>query len=337
MSGYSALIISKSPSIYYRLGESSGTVATDSSGNGRDGTYTATGVTYSVAGPLTGDAGTAVTLNGSSGSLKSAATLDLSAATNVTVEFWMKIASFTTDFRLAMETSANASSNAGAFHFDPNWSAGTMQLVVRGSGGNNDGTVPRPSTGVWHHYVGVYRKAQTTGALDCYIDGVLQTTTKSGNALTAAFGNFTVNIGSRNQASLWLNGSIAEFAIYPTELNAASVLANYNAAFPPVNTVAPAVTGTATVGQTLSTTTGTWSNDISSGATYQWKDAGGNIAGATSSTYVIGAGEVGASIHVTVTETGTGGATAADSNTVGPIAAASSGAASSRVLHRRRI
>lgn len=39
---------------------------------------------------------------------------------------------------------------------------------------------------------------------------------------------------------------------------------------PPVNTVAPAVTGTAQVGQTLSCTTGTWDNSPS-GYTYQWQ------------------------------------------------------------------
>lgn len=84
----------------------------------------------------------------------------------------------------------------------------------------------------------------------------------------------------------------------------------------PVNTVAPAVTGTPTVGQTLTATDGTWTGDISSGPTYQWKDAAGNIVGATSSTYVVGSGERGASVRCTVTETGTGGSSSADSNAV---------------------
>jgi hypothetical protein len=89
----------------------------------------------------------------------------------------------------------------------------------------------------------------------------------------------------------------------------------------PVNTVAPAVTSTSSYSsdQTLSCTTGTWTGDTSSGFAYQWKDASGNISGATSSTYRIAHSEVGASIHCTVTATGTGGSTAQDSNTVGPI------------------
>ncbi len=87
----------------------------------------------------------------------------------------------------------------------------------------------------------------------------------------------------------------------------------------PANTVLPAVTGNLWVGQTLTTTHGTWTGDVSGGFTYQWKDGSGNILGATSSTYVIGSGENTASIFCHVIATGTGGATAADSATVGPI------------------
>ncbi len=88
---------------------------------------------------------------------------------------------------------------------------------------------------------------------------------------------------------------------------------------PPVNTVAPAVTGNKWVGQVLSCTTGTWTNATS--YAYQWKDAGGNIAAATSSTYTVGSGEVAATIHCTVTATGGGGSVTHDSNSVGTIGA----------------
>ncbi len=87
----------------------------------------------------------------------------------------------------------------------------------------------------------------------------------------------------------------------------------------PVNTVAPAVTGNLWVNQLLSCTTGTWTGDVSSGYTYQWKDGSGNISGATSSTYRITGGEATRVIHCTVTATGTGGATAQDSNTTAAV------------------
>lgn len=69
----------------------------------------------------------------------------------------------------------------------------------------------------------------------------------------------------------------------------------------PVNTVAPAITGTAQVSQTLTSTTGTWSGS----PTYvrQWFAAGVAISGATAATYVPVVGDVGKIITVRVTAT----------------------------------
>lgn len=58
---YDGLINSLSPVAYYRLGEASGTVASDSSGNGYDGTYI-NAPTLGVTGLLVGDADTAIAL-----------------------------------------------------------------------------------------------------------------------------------------------------------------------------------------------------------------------------------------------------------------------------------
>jgi hypothetical protein len=75
----------------------------------------------------------------------------------------------------------------------------------------------------------------------------------------------------------------------------ASVGNSYGSA--PVNTVAPAVTGTATVGQTLSTTNGTWTGAPAPTFTYQWQRAGSNIGGATASTYLLVIADVGSTIR----------------------------------------
>lgn len=99
----------------------------------------------------------------------------------------------------------------------------------------------------------------------------------------------------------------------------------------PVNTVAPAVTGTTTVGQVLSTTNGTWTDAGGSVFTYQWQDSAdgstgwANISSATNQTYTIGAGESSKYIRCVVTDTdSTTQAASANSNVVGPIAAAPS-------------
>jgi hypothetical protein len=94
----------------------------------------------------------------------------------------------------------------------------------------------------------------------------------------------------------------------------------------PVNTSAPAISGTAQQGDTLSTTNGGWSNSPASFA-YQWEDcnsSGGScsaIAGATSNSYVLSAGDVGHSIRVVVTATNGGGSTGASSGATASVAA----------------
>ena len=90
----------------------------------------------------------------------------------------------------------------------------------------------------------------------------------------------------------------------------------------PVNTVAPVVSGTVQVGETLSCTTGTWTGTAPT-FTYQWQndDGGGfaNITGATSSTYVIHADYEGDDIRCVVTGTNAAGSDSENSNSVGPV------------------
>lgn len=87
----------------------------------------------------------------------------------------------------------------------------------------------------------------------------------------------------------------------------------------PANTVAPVVSGTTTVGQTLSCTTGTWTNTPTSYA-YQWLNEGASISGATSSTYLLQASDALFDISCRVTASNTSGAgTPAVSNEIGPV------------------
>lgn len=93
-------------------------------------------------------------------------------------------------------------------------------------------------------------------------------------------------------------------------------------AFPaPVNTVLPEITGTATSGETLSASTGTWTSGSVPTYAYQWYRDTNVISGANSSTYVLTAGDVGSTVKVKVTASNTTGSTAAYSVPTDTVAA----------------
>jgi hypothetical protein len=85
----------------------------------------------------------------------------------------------------------------------------------------------------------------------------------------------------------------------------------------PVNTVLPAISGTATEGQELKTTTGTW--ELATEYSYQWRDCNtsgescSNIAGATSNAYLLAHSDVGHQLRMVVTAINAGGSASATS------------------------
>ena len=68
----------------------------------------------------------------------------------------------------------------------------------------------------------------------------------------------------------------------------------------PVVVAAPTVTGSATVGRTLTATNGTWSPSLPYAHTYQWTRSGQDIVGATGRAYVVRPADVDHRLRVTV-------------------------------------
>lgn len=103
-----------------------------------------------------------------------------------------------------------------------------------------------------------------------------------------------------------------------------------NSLSPPINTVAPVASSTAEVGETLSTTNGTWTGSPSFG--YQWQNSSdnitfANIGAATASTYVLVAGDDNKYVRCQVTGTNGDGASTANSNALGPVVTTPAGIA----------
>lgn len=89
----------------------------------------------------------------------------------------------------------------------------------------------------------------------------------------------------------------------------------------PVNSVAPAITGTPTEGQTLTVSNGTWSNTPDAYA-YIWKRDGVVIAEEAAATYLLAAADVDAVITASVVATNLGVSAVATSAATAAVAAA---------------
>jgi subtilisin family serine protease len=96
----------------------------------------------------------------------------------------------------------------------------------------------------------------------------------------------------------------------------------------PANTGAPPVTGTATEGQTLTASSGSWSGSTPITFAFQWQrcDAAGfactNVAGATSATYSLTSGDVGSTLRIVVTAANPYGSSTAASTITAAVTAA---------------
>ncbi len=105
----------------------------------------------------------------------------------------------------------------------------------------------------------------------------------------------------------------------------------------PVNVSPPTIAGTATEGEVLSASSGTWTEAPTSYA-YQWQDcntsgeACANVSGATSSDYTLRADDVGHTLRVAVTASNAGGSSQASSDATATVASSPPQAPTNTVL-----
>lgn len=126
------------------------------------------------------------------------------------------------------------------------------------------------------------------------------------------------------------DGVISAVALYDRALTPSEILEHYTVGTTeptPENSPVsgqPTITGTPTVGQTLTAVTSGITDADGLGAfSYQWLAGGTAISGATASTYTLTQAQIGANITVTVSFTdGAGNAESTTSAAVGPVAAA---------------
>lgn len=160
------MILADSPVAYYRLGEASGIVANDSSGNDVHGTYSPnssgswTGGTLEVSGAVIGS-DTAATFNGTTGRVEIASVFGI------------------TDFPFTCEAWIKTSDTSGSIFGICGLYGGTSVLKgigmennkphLNNSNANRDLATSSVNDGQWHHVVGVFI---STASRKIYVDGI---------------------------------------------------------------------------------------------------------------------------------------------------------------------
>ncbi len=158
-------------------------------------------------------------------------------------------------------------------------------------------------------------------------------TTITSYTATSSPGNITGTISQAGSGTITVSGLSSStsytFTVTATNSNGTSVpsaasnsITTQSSGTPPVNTVAPVVSGTQNFGSTLSSTTGTWTGTATITYTYQWQRSDGtfsNIPSATSSTYTLVQADVNRLIRCVVTATNGVGNASANSNSTSDI------------------
>jgi large repetitive protein len=250
---YAGAVFDDDPEIYWRAGESSGSVATDSSYFGTNpGTYES-GATLRATGAVPGD--TAVTTRGSSGGgfYETAAT---APPTSFTSEAWVKTTSTSGGKIIGFDASRTGNSGTtdknlymtsnGRIAFGTN--AGSIATVVSTASYND---------GQWHH---VAATLDSSGQ-KLYVDGAL-VGSRSTNTAGTSSGYWRVGGGNLSgwtsqPSSSYLNATIDEVAIYYYALSAQQVARHR--ALGIADTTAPSVPGGLVANRANGVATLSWS------------------------------------------------------------------------------
>jgi len=209
---YADTVLADAPALYLRLGDGAGLVATDASGNGRDGAYL-NGVLLAQPGALSGNNDAAAFFDGVDDAVTVPDSAGLDLADVVTIEAWVRCTA-------AGATGTIVDKGANAYLFRV--AAGVPAFSKSGVATIVSATVNLDDLG-WHHVV--ITKNAATNVL--YVDGV----DRSGAVTNATLADTTsvLAVGRRADATSPLRATIDEVAVYPTALAAARVLAHFNA------------------------------------------------------------------------------------------------------------
>jgi PKD repeat protein len=215
---------------WWRLGDPAGSsTLSDGFGTNSGNNF---GATLGVPGSIFADPTTAASFNGTSN--YATAPLNLSATSQVTVEFWLNWNAFKNDDALAMELTSNFNNNPGGFLIDPDAGNGSFGVGLGSGGSRNTAYFTRPSAGAWHYYAMVLDTTQAGATqITPYVDGQPISYFKDASGTGAGtFANSTLYMMSRGGSSLFGTGTLDDLAIYNQALSASTIASHYAAGVP---------------------------------------------------------------------------------------------------------
>jgi concanavalin A-like lectin/glucanase superfamily protein/beta-propeller uncharacterized protein DUF5122 len=233
--GYSQQVKKDTPSFYWRLGETSGSVAADSSPHGRSGIYRG-GTTKGVRGAVPGDQNTAVSFNGSNGLV--AASRAVPGPQKFTIELWFKTTTNTGGKLIGFGSARTGMSRSYDRHI---YMMNDGQLVFGVfNGAKQVIETPRVyNDGHWHYAVATLGPA----GMAFYVDGQLAGTDSATSAQSFTgywrvggdnLNGWSLDPRANSQAptepnSYYFGGTIDEVAVYPYAFDSGRVAAHYAA------------------------------------------------------------------------------------------------------------
>lgn len=209
--GYYGTMTDDKPIGYWRLGEKGSTVATDSSGNNKHGSYSGK-YFQGVEGALIGDPDTAASFTGATGEVNiDNLAVSTAAGAKTTVEFFMYWDGVAGGMPFGFNT-YDLWFNGTRFGFNSgcsdNWGINSTALRNR-----------------WVHVVAVFTNAGTAQN-KLYINGVQQTL--SGSIRCNGSATSSVGISSwRGSSGYYMRGRVDEVSVYNGELSSARVSAHW--------------------------------------------------------------------------------------------------------------
>src|SRR5271165_1500806 len=211
LAGAAMSLVAQNPVAEWKFDEGSGSVAMDSSGNGRTA-HLSPGLRW-----IHDTGGWAISAGGTNKGAVSIPPVDLRATQAATISLWVN-RKYTTEGGVLVASGGNGLNPGPSFALLPDdETCHGMRAVLHGDAGITANCYAQPSSGVWHHLAVAFDKSQTGGdQISLYVDGVLQNPAwnLSSATNTDKFGNDPVYLFSQTGSSQLSSGKIRDLRIY---------------------------------------------------------------------------------------------------------------------------